>query len=71
MIRLLLICSFIYLSACGVKGPPRPPLKPSVLGRGKPHFQGATKEMAYDKIPSLDIQKTDDDEDKVNTKKKK
>ncbi len=58
---------FIFLCmtlACGVKGPPRPPLKPATLGRGKPNYSGATKDLNYKSI-------TSDEADESNDKKKK
>jgi hypothetical protein len=69
MKALFLTIISIYICACGVKGPPRPPLKPVELGRGQPSFSGATKNMAYDSIPPLESNNEEDEKDKKKEKK--
>lgn len=46
------------LTACGVKGDPLPPEKPSELGRGRPTYRRATE-----KIKVEHKRRTDDDEE--------
>ncbi|MBO9668574.1 MAG: hypothetical protein J7501_17380 [Bdellovibrio sp.] len=40
---LLLALSALYLSACGVKGAPLPPLNPAPIGRGEPTYSEANR----------------------------
>lgn len=40
---IVLFFSAIFLSACGVKGDPLPPEKPTSLGRGRPTYRRATE----------------------------
>lgn len=42
-----------YLSACGVKGKPQPPLTAPVLGRGEPNFSKATEKVKLKKKPKV------------------
>ena len=37
------LISISFLSACGVKGKPLPPLTAPVLGRGEPNYSKATE----------------------------
>lgn len=39
---------FLFLG-CGVKGDPRPPLEPAVIGSGQPRFSKATEKLKLKK----------------------
>ncbi len=52
--------SLLGLISCGVKGDPEPPFPPQEMGRGRPTFSGATKDVSLKKQPAY---KTEDDED--------
>ena len=64
MIRSLKVLIVITLGinqfACGVKGDPLPPEKPSEIGRGQPNYRKAAEEI---QIPSLPSTSFDDDEE--------
>lgn len=47
---LICIVSLCFFSGCGVKGDPLPPERPPEIGRGKPTFQRATRniQLPYD-----------------------
>ena len=57
------------LSACGVKGDPLPPEKPTELGRGRPTYRRASEEIVIEKsrrrpAPTAPAKDEDEDEDK-------
>ncbi len=41
----------LFISGCGVRGRPQPPLTPPELGRGEPTFKRATEEFAFPQVP--------------------
>lgn len=43
---------FVFVSACGVRGKPQPPLTPAEIGRGQPTFKGTTEQFAFPDVPS-------------------
>ncbi len=49
----LLIC-VLFISGCGVKGDPKPPLTPAALGHGQPSFKRSTKALAPTQVPDSD-----------------
>ncbi len=46
-----LILFSLFISACGVKGQPQPPLTAPVLGRGEPSYSKATEKVKLKKNP--------------------
>lgn len=48
---------------CGVKGDPLPPEKPTDLGRGRPTYKRATKDIPLQKAPPEEKSDEEDDED--------
>lgn len=61
-VAILSILFFVpKLTACGVKGDPLPPEKPADLGRGRPTYKRAVK----------DIQRAEDEDKKQKTEKDK
>lgn len=36
---------FVFLTACGVKGKPQPPIVPPLLGKGEPNYSEITQEL--------------------------
>lgn len=61
MVRVLILSLFALQLNCGVKGDPQPPVEPPELGRGRPTYDKASKEL---------IQKEKNREDEENKKKK-
>lgn len=53
------------LSACGVKGDPLPPEKPSELGRGRPTYKRATEGIKVERkqYPADDDDERDEERD--------
>ncbi len=45
MIRGLSLIGVIFVCGCGVKGDPQPPSTSPVLGRGKPTYDKAAREL--------------------------
>lgn len=60
---LILVACYISV-ACGVKGDPLPPLEPVELGRGRPVFKGATKDIDLKPTPSSNEKESDDNRQK-------
>lgn len=58
---LILLCTFLCVSACGVKGDPVPPQRPAELGRGRPTYRRATERV---KVQPQNIPSEEEDEDK-------
>lgn len=50
MAGLVMFC--LWISACGVKGDPLPPLKPVELGRGQPSYKKASEKIQLEKFPA-------------------
>lgn len=40
----IFLTSLVFLSACGVKGRPLPPLNPAPIGQGKSNYQDPQKQ---------------------------
>lgn len=57
--KTLLLLITLCVLGCGVKGDPLPPLTPPGLGRGKPTFKKASKNID---IKETDIFESEDDE---------
>jgi hypothetical protein len=51
----------VVSAGCGVKGDPLPPLDPPDLGRGRPGFSGATRDIPTEETPTT---KEDSDDEK-------
>lgn len=49
---LLLLLSSLALTACGVRGDPRPPAAPTELGRGYPSFKSPKNRLTPIPLPS-------------------
>lgn len=56
MIKILIAAGCIFVLGCGVKGKPQAPLKPALLGRGKPSFTKATESMSIPGLPKKKIE---------------
>jgi hypothetical protein len=59
----------LALPACGVKGDPLPPEKPTELGRGRPTYRRASEEIVIEKsrrkpVPAQNQREEDEDDDK-------
>lgn len=54
----------LALSACGVKGEPLPPDKPTPVGRGRPTYRRATEGIQLQKHQSVD-----EDDEKLKDQK--
>jgi hypothetical protein len=46
---------------CGVKGDPLPPESPPTIGRGKPNFKEASKEIRIPNNPIIEFDETEDE----------
>ena len=55
--RVLLIVIGWDLAGCGVKGDPLPPVPPIEMGRGRPTYRRATKQVQMEKDEATDEQK--------------
>jgi hypothetical protein len=53
----VLILSLVDLGGCGVKGDPLPPVPPVEMGRGRPTYRRATKQIHIEKDQPDDEQK--------------
>jgi hypothetical protein len=42
---IMILLGILFLSACGVKGDPMPPEKAAELGRGRPTYKRAMKDI--------------------------
>jgi hypothetical protein len=63
----LILLSF-FMSACGVKGQPQPPLTAPVLGRGEPSYSKAAEKVKLKKNP---VPKDWEDSDEFPEEKEK
>ncbi len=54
----LSITASLFLLGCGVRGRPQPPIEPPDLGRGKPTFTRANRELAIPEVPSPEASPT-------------
>ena len=61
----VIICISTWLLGCGVRGNPLPPLEPTEVGRGRPTYKKAMKEVVDPSAPE-----EDSTEDLKKTKKK-
>lgn len=52
---------FAFYSGCGVKSDPVPPVDPVEIGRGKPRFEGASREMRKPLLSPLQQKKEDEE----------
>jgi hypothetical protein len=58
---LILIVTTLFIGACGVKGDPLPPEKPAELGRGRPTYKRAMKNIKINAVTE-----DPEDEEKVD-----
>lgn len=52
----LLPLLLLTISACGVKGPPSPPIKPAFIGNGEHPIRKSRKEVSPNLKDNLDIE---------------
>jgi hypothetical protein len=57
---ILLALSALYLSGCGVKGAPLPPLNPAPIGRGEPTYSEANRKKAKPKVKAYQDEENED-----------
>lgn len=63
MKKIIFIFIFLnFISSCGVKGDPQPPLAPADIGRGQPSYRRALKDV---NLP----QSQEEDEEDANEEK--
>lgn len=58
-----LMCVFMFLAACGVKGDPLPPEDPPYIGRGKPSFKKAAERFDIRTEDIADESENNDEEE--------
>lgn len=46
----IFLTSLVFLSGCGVKGRPLPPLNPAPIGQGKSNYQDPQKQPAKKQV---------------------
>lgn len=56
---LSLLVFALFVAGCGVKGDPMPPEKPAELGRGRPTYKRAMKDI---KVNPVDVNEDDEDD---------
>ncbi len=61
--------ALFFISACGVKGDPLPPEKPVEIGRGRPTYKRAFRDIQMPDSTKDD--NTGDEEENENSKKQK
>lgn len=59
----LLLAVLFALTACGVKGDPLPPEKPSELGRGRPTYKRATEGIKVERKRHVEDEEEEKDEE--------
>ncbi|MEZ4871413.1 MAG: hypothetical protein R2827_04030 [Bdellovibrionales bacterium] len=64
-----LFCLVFLMFGCGVKGDPRPPLKPTDIGRGRPGFKGALNVQDMQTNQNENNEESDDEEEDEREKK--
>lgn len=60
---------FLFISGCGVKGDPLPPLQPVEIGRGKPNFKRELKNVRLPDDQAPQEKENPDDEDETENEK--
>jgi hypothetical protein len=60
-----IICLWLFITGCGVKGDPLPPERPAELGRGRPTYRRAAERVRVLHQKPEEVLQPEEDEDET------